>query len=218
MCDIGVYGLAVMGQNFALNMASHGFKVAVCNRSPEKVDTTVQRAQAEGDLPLTGFRDVAGFVNALSVPRKVVILVVAGQAVDDTIALLAEHMEGGDVIIDGGNEWFPNSIRRAKDLEVKRIHFLGMGISGGEEGARSGPSLMPGGPREAYGLIEPIMSKCAAQVNDGPCTAYIGPIGSGNYVKVLNLHLISLTTMFYKNIKLLCCRWYTMVLSTVTCS
>lgn len=186
MADIGVFGLAVMGQNFALNMASHGFKVAVCNRSPEKVDTTVQRAQAEGNLPLTGHKDIKDFVASLSVPRKVVILVVAGKAVDDTIALLAESMEPGDVIIDGGNEWFPNSIRRAKELESKSIHFVGMGISGGEEGARNGPSLMPGGPKEAYDLIEPIMSQCAAQVNDGPCTTYIGPIGSGNYVKMVH--------------------------------
>lgn len=186
MADIGVFGLAVMGQNFALNMASHGFKVAVCNRSPEKVDTTVQRAVQEGNLPLTGQHTVKDFVAALAVPRKVVILVVAGQAVDDTIAQLAEHMQPGDVIIDGGNEWFPNSVRRSKDLESKQIHFIGMGISGGEEGARNGPSLMPGGPKEAYDLIEPIISKCAAQVNDGPCTTYIGPIGSGNYVKMVH--------------------------------
>lgn len=186
MADIGVFGLAVMGQNFALNMASHGFKVAVCNRSSGKVDTTVSRAQAEGNLPLTGFHDVKDFVNGLAVPRKVVILVVAGKAVDDTIAQLAEHMQPGDVIIDGGNEWFPNSVRRAKDLESKRIHFIGMGISGGEEGARNGPSLMPGGPKEAFDLIEPIMSRCAAQVNDGPCTTYIGPVGSGNYVKMVH--------------------------------
>ncbi len=90
------------------------------------------------------------------------------------------------MIIDGGNEWFPNSIRRATTLQQKGIHFIGMGISGGEEGARNGPSLMPGGPREAFDLIEPILSKCAAQVDDGPCTTYIGPIGSGNYVKMVH--------------------------------
>ena len=133
--DIGLYGLAVMGQNFALNMAEHGFKVAVCNRSPGKVDTTVERAKAEGNLPLEGYKDPKEFVASLSKPRKIVILVQAGKPVDATIATLSEHLEPGDVIIDGGNEWYPNTIRRAKELEEKKIHFIGMGISGGEEGA-----------------------------------------------------------------------------------
>lgn len=183
-CDIGLYGLAVMGQNFALNMASHGFKVAVCNRSPSKVDTTVERAKAEGDLPLIGLKDPKDFVSELSKPRKIVILVQAGKPVDLTIEKLSEYMEAGDVIIDGGNEWFPNSIRRSEMLAKKNIMFIGMGISGGEEGARNGPSLMPGGPKEAYDLIAPIITKCAAQVGDEPCTGYCGPIGAGNYVKV----------------------------------
>lgn len=185
-CDVGLYGLAVMGQNFALNMAEHGFKVSVCNRSPSKVDTTVKRAKEEGNLPLEGHKDVKEFIASLSVPRKVVILVMAGKPVDATINLLSEHMEAGDVIIDGGNEWFPNSVRRAEELKPKGIHFIGMGISGGEEGARKGPSLMPGGPREAYDLIEPILTKCAAQVDGEACTGYCGPIGAGNYVKMVH--------------------------------
>lgn len=185
-CDVGLYGLAVMGQNFALNMAEHGFKVSVCNRSPSKVDTTVKRAKEEGNLPLEGHKDVKEFIASLSVPRKVVILVMAGKPVDATIKLLSEHMEAGDVIIDGGNEWFPNSVRRAEELKPKGIHFIGMGISGGEEGARKGPSLMPGGPREAYDLIEPILTKCAAQVDGEACTGYCGPIGAGNYVKMVH--------------------------------
>lgn len=184
--EVGLYGLAVMGQNFALNMASHGFSVAVCNRSPDKVDATVQRAVNEGNLPLAGFKDVASFVGALQRPRKVIILVVAGKPVDDTIAQLATYMEAGDIIVDGGNEWFPNSLRRAQELEPKGIHFVGMGISGGEEGARTGPSLMPGGPREAFDALEPILVKCAAQVDDGACTTYLGPVGSGNYVKMVH--------------------------------
>ncbi|CAM9425464.1 unnamed protein product, partial [Heterosigma akashiwo] len=185
MSQIGLYGLAVMGQNFALNMASHGFSVSVCNRSSGKVDTTVQRAKDEGDLPLKGFHEVKDFIESLEKPRKVILLVMAGKPVDDTIAALKEHMEAGDVIIDGGNEWFPNSVRRAKELEDSGIMFVGMGISGGEEGARNGPSLMPGGPREAYDLLEPIITACAAQV-DGPCTTYLGPVGSGNYVKMVH--------------------------------
>lgn len=200
LADIGLYGLAVMGQNFALNMASHGFTVAVCNRSPSKVlhgaivkyltlvqvDTTVTRAKDEGNLPIVGYKDIKSFVQGLSVPRKIIILVQAGKAVDETIEQLVEHMDTGDAIIDGGNEWYPNSVRRAEALSSKGIHFMGMGISGGEEGARNGPSLMPGGPRVAFDMIEDILTKCAAQVDDGPCTTYIGPIGSGNYVKMVH--------------------------------
>ncbi|KAL9180275.1 hypothetical protein ACHAXT_008245 [Thalassiosira profunda] len=185
-CDVGLYGLAVMGQNFALNMASHGFKVCVGNRSPSKVELTVARAKDEGDLPLVGSSDVEDFVKQLSKPRKVIILVMAGKPVDDTIAKLTQYMEAGDVIVDGGNEWFHNTLRRSKELEAKGIHFVGMGISGGEEGARNGPSLMPGGPKVAYDMIEPIITKCAAQVHDGPCTGYLGPAGAGNYVKMVH--------------------------------
>lgn len=185
-CDIGLFGLAVMGQNFALNMAEHGFKVVVCNRSPDKVDTTVARAKAEGDLPLIGKKLVKDFVAEIKKPRKIVILVQAGKPVDLTIEKLAEFMEEGDIIIDGGNEWFPNSVRRAEELEKKQIMFVGMGISGGEEGARNGPSLMPGGPKEAYDLLEPIITKCAAQVDGEACTGYLGPIGAGNYVKMVH--------------------------------
>lgn len=185
-CDVGLYGLAVMGQNFGLNMASHGFKVCVGNRSAPKVDLTVNRAKAEGNLPLVGSSSPQNFVQQLSKPRKIIILVMAGKPVDETIAVLSKYMEEGDIIVDGGNEWYPNTLRRSKELESKGIHFIGMGISGGEEGARNGPSLMPGGPREAYDMIEPIITKCAAQVNDGACTGYVGPVGSGNYVKMIH--------------------------------
>nr|BAG32441.1 6-phosphogluconate dehydrogenase [Euglena gracilis] len=185
-CDVGLYGLAVMGQNFALNMAEHGFTVAVCNRSPGKVDDTVERAKGEGNLPLLGFKDPKDFVQALKRPRRIVILVQAGKPVDDTIAHLSGFLEAGDLIVDGGNEWFPNSQRRAELLRPKGILFMGMGISGGEEGARKGPSLMPGGEPGAYELMEPIITKCAAQVDDGPCTFNIGPVGSGNYVKMVH--------------------------------
>lgn len=175
-----------MGQNFALNMASHGFKVCVGNRSPAKVELTVNRAKSEGNLPIVGSSDPEEFVKQLSKPRKIILLVMAGKPVDDTIANLSQYLEEGDVIVDGGNEWFHNTIRRSKELEPKGIHFLGMGISGGEEGARNGPSLMPGGPKVAYDMLEPIITKCAAQVNDGPCTGYIGAVGSGNYVKMIH--------------------------------
>ncbi|KAL3823732.1 hypothetical protein ACHAXA_004825 [Cyclostephanos tholiformis] len=185
-CDVGLYGLAVMGQNFALNMASHGFRVCVGNRSPSKVELALSRAREEGDLPLYGSSDVEDFVRQLIKPRRVIILVQAGRPVDDTIALLTRYMEAGDVIIDGGNEWFQNTLRRSRELEGKGLHFVGMGISGGEEGARNGPCLMPGCTRAAYDIVEPILSKCAARVNDGPCSGYVGPVGSGNYVKMVH--------------------------------
>ena len=190
-CDIGLFGLAVMGQNFALNMAEHGFKVSVCNRSPAKVDATVARATSEGKdgepLPLVGHKDMKDFVASLKKPRKLIILVMAGKPVDDTIAALVEAgLEEGDLLIDGGNEWFPNTKRRAEELKPKGILFMGMGISGGEEGARKGPSLMPGGPPGSYEMMEPIITKCSAQVNGEPCTFNIGDVGSGNYVKMIH--------------------------------
>ena len=147
----------------------------------------MERAKAEGDLPIVGTKSPKEFVAQLSKPRKIIILVQAGKPVDLTIEALVEHMEEGDVIVDGGNEWFPNQIRRSEELAKKKIHFIGMGISGGEEGARNGPSLMPGGPKEAYDLIEPIIMKCAAKTSDGEaCTGYCGPIGAGNYVKMVH--------------------------------
>jgi hypothetical protein len=185
--DIGLWGLAVMGQNFALNMASHGFKVIVGNRSKEKINTTVERAKQEGNLPIVGAKNAGEFVARLKKPRKVVILVQAGHPVDETITKLAAYMDPGDLIIDGGNEWFPNSQRRAKYLSTKDIYFIGMGISGGEEGARNGPSLMPGGPKHGYEMVEPILTKCAAQVKEtGSCVSYLGPVGAGNYVKMVH--------------------------------
>jgi len=176
-----------MGQNLALNIADKGFKIAVHNRSPAKVDATIERAKKElKDQNLTGYKSMKDFIGAIRKPRAVIILVKAGKPVDLTIKALVEHMEEGDIIIDGGNEWFPNTVRRAKELEDKKILYMGMGVSGGEEGARNGPSMMPGGPEEAYKRIEPIVTKCAAQVNDGPCVTWIGPGGAGNYVKMVH--------------------------------
>lgn len=167
-------------------MAEHGFKVCVGNRSKSKVDITVKRAKEEGELPLVGSDSIQEFVARLREPRRVIILVQAGSPVDQTIAKLADYMKAGDIIIDGGNEWFPNSIRRSDFLAPKRISFIGMGISGGEEGARNGPSLMPGGPKEAYAQIEDIVAKCAAQVKrSGPCVGYLGPIGAVSTSRVL---------------------------------
>lgn len=188
MADIGLVGLGVMGQNLALNIAEKGFSISVYNRTTSKVDDTVEKAKQEGagKFQLHGYHTPQEFVASLARPRKVIMLVMAGSPVDQTIAALKQYMEKGDIIIDGGNEWYKNTERRSKELEPTGIHYMGMGVSGGEEGARHGPSLMPGGPREAFEAIKPIVEKIAAQVDDGPCVTYIGPGGSGNYVKMIH--------------------------------
>nr|CAD1845148.1 unnamed protein product [Ananas comosus var. bracteatus] len=171
---IGLAGLAVMGQNLALNIAEKGFPISVYNRTTSKVDETVERAKLEGNLPVYGFHDPASFVNSIQKPRVIIMLVKAGAPVDQTIATLSAHMEKGDCIIDGGNEWYENTERREKAMAKLGLLYLGMGVSGGEEGARHGPSLMPGGSYDAYKNIEDILLKVAAQVPDsGPCVTYI---------------------------------------------
>ncbi|CAL9767527.1 unnamed protein product [Musa acuminata subsp. burmannicoides] len=184
---IGLAGLAVMGQNLALNIAEKGFPISVYNRTTSKVDETVERAKREGNLPVYGFHDPASFVDSIQKPRVIIMLVKAGAPVDQTIATLSSHMEKGDCIIDGGNEWYENTERREKAMAELGLLYLGMGVSGGEEGARNGPSLMPGGSYEAYKYIEDILLKVAAQVPDsGPCVTYIGKGGSGNFVKMIH--------------------------------
>ncbi|KAK1436155.1 hypothetical protein QVD17_01931 [Tagetes erecta] len=186
LSNIGLAGLAVMGQNLALNIAEKGFPISVYNRTTSKVDETLDRAHNEGHLPLTGHYTPRDFVLSIQKPRSVIILVKAGAPVDQTIAALSAHMEPGDTIIDGGNEWYENTERRIVEAESKGLLYLGMGVSGGEEGARNGPSLMPGGSFEAYNNIKNIVEKVAAQVEDGPCVTYIGEGGSGNFVKMVH--------------------------------
>ncbi|KAH7623365.1 hypothetical protein Ndes2526B_g01795 [Nannochloris sp. 'desiccata'] len=184
---IGLIGLAVMGQNLALNVAEKGFKISVYNRSGDKTDAAVARAQKEGlGDNLFGYKDLGEFVKSLEKPRRVIILVKAGAPVDSTIAGLTEHMEPGDIIIDGGNEWYENTERRQAALKEKGIIEIGMGVSGGEEGARRGPAMMPGGDAEAYKYLQPIVEKVAAQTEDGACVTYVGPGGAGNYVKMIH--------------------------------
>lgn len=175
-----------MGQNLALNVAEKGFPISVYNRTTSKVDDTLVRAKDEGNLPLTGYYNPKDFILSIQRPRSVVLLVKAGAPVDQTIATLSEYLEPGDAIIDGGNEWYENTERRIRDAENQGILYLGMGVSGGEEGARNGPSLMPGGSHEAYKNVEHILMKIAAQVNDGPCVTYIGAGGAGNFVKMVH--------------------------------
>lgn len=184
---IGLVGLAVMGQNLALNVAEKGFNISVYNRSGEKTDAAVARAQKEGvGSRLHGFHELKDFVASLERPRRIIILVKAGAPVDQTIEQLTQFLEPGDIIIDGGNEWYENTERRQKALAAKGIFHIGMGVSGGEEGARHGPAMMPGGDKGAYAHLEPIVEKVAAQTDDGACVMYIGPGGAGNYVKMVH--------------------------------
>jgi 6-phosphogluconate dehydrogenase len=183
-CDIGLIGLAVMGENLVLNMESKGFSVAVFNRTTEVTDKFAAGRAKGKDIQPT--RSIEEFVGALKKPRKAQIMVKAGAPVDAVIGQLAPLFDKGDVIIDGGNSLFTDTQRRCKELEGKGIHFVGMGVCGGEEGALKGPSLMPGGPRESWEIIAPIYRKIAAQVDGEPCCRYMGPDGAGHYVKMVH--------------------------------
>jgi 6-phosphogluconate dehydrogenase len=182
--DIGLIGLAVMGENLVLNMESKGFSVAVFNRTTavtEKFVTT--RGKGKNIIPT---KTVEELVGALKSPRKVMMMIKAGNPVDQVIGEVAPLLKKGDVLIDGGNSLFTDTQRRFHDLEGKGIHYVGCGVSGGEEGALKGPSLMPGGSRDSYDLIAPIFRKIAAQVDGEPCCRYMGPDGAGHYVKMVH--------------------------------
>lgn len=182
--QIGVIGLAVMGKNLALNIESRGYSVAVFNRSPEKTEAFLNE-EAKGKN-FVGSTTIEKFVQSLEKPRKIMLMVKAGPATDATIESLKPHLEKGDILIDGGNTLFEDTIRRNKSLSESGIHFIGTGVSGGEEGALKGPSIMPGGQKEAYDLVAPIFEAIAAKVDDDSCTTYIGPDGAGHYVKMVH--------------------------------
>jgi len=183
--DIGLIGLAVMGENLVLNMESKGFSVAVYNRTVSKVDDFV--AGRGAGKKITGARSLAELAASLSSPRKVMIMVKAGQAVDDTINQLLPHLAKGDIVIDGGNSNYQDTIRRTKELEAKGFLFVGSGVSGGEEGALTGPSMMPGGSAAAWPYVKPIFQAIAAKVEDGsPCCDWVGSDGAGHFVKMVH--------------------------------
>lgn len=201
--DIGLIGLAVMGQNLALNIADHGFRISVYNRTTSKMEEFVSR---NPDTPggLVGEATLEGFVKSLKRPRKIIILVQAGGPTDKVIESLVPLLEEGDIIVDGGNAKWTDTIRREKDLTARKLRFVGSGVSGGEEGARFGPSMMPGGTPEAWEHLKPIWEAVSAKVDPDtgrplegaapgkpveggfPCTAYIGPDGAGHYVKMVH--------------------------------
>ena len=182
--NFGLTGLAVMGQNLARNVAHKGFSIAVHNRTAEKTYKFMAEHGQEGAL--VGSKSTADFVNSLQSPRSIMIMVKAGQPVDDVIAELTPLLAKGDLLIDGGNSLFSDTQRRVAELSPKGILFLGTGVSGGEEGALNGPSIMPGGSREAYKIVEPIFTKIAAQVDGVPCCTYIGDGGAGHFVKMVH--------------------------------
>ena len=183
--DIGLVGLAVMGENLVLNMESHGFTVAVFNRTIDKVDNFINGRGK--DKKVIGCHSIEDLIGNLKSPRKIMLMVKAGKPVDDFIELLIPHMDKGDIIIDGGNSHFPDTIRRTKYLENKGFLFIGTGVSGGEEGALKGPSIMPGGSPEAWPFVKPIFQSIAAKVEDGtPCCDWVGENGAGHFVKMVH--------------------------------
>lgn len=183
--DIGLIGLAVMGENLVLNMERNGFTVAVYNRTTEKVDNFINGRGKEKNI--IGCHSIEELVASLKTPRKVMLMVKAGKPVDDFIELLIPHLEKGDIIIDGGNSHFPDSTRRTKYLEEKGFLFIGTGVSGGEEGALNGPSIMPGGSPKAWEYVKPIFQSIAAKVEDGtPCCDWVGENGAGHFVKMVH--------------------------------
>ena len=195
--DIGLIGLAVMGENLVLNMESKGFRVSVYNRTVEKVDKFVQGRGK--DKNIFGARSLEEFVSSLKSPRKVFLMVKAGQAVDDFIEKLIPVLDPGDVIIDGGNTHFPDTARRTAYVESKGLLYIGTGVSGGEEGALKGPSMMPGGSPAAWPLVKPIFQSICAKVENGqPCCDWVGEGGAGHFVKMVH------NGIEYGDIQLIC--------------
>ena len=199
--DIGLWGLAVMGENLVLNMESKGFTVAVFNRTTEKTKAFAAKTEGKNIVPAYKIKD---FVASLERPRRVMIMVKAGRPVDMVIEQLLPFMDKGDIFIDGGNSHYPDTIRRCKELGEKGFLYIGTGVSGGEEGALKGPSIMPGGSREAYAPVEGIFRKISAQVGGEPCCTYIGDDGAGHYVKMVH------NGIEYGDMQLICEAYYLM--------
>ena len=183
LADFGVIGLGVMGQNLALNVDDHGHSVSVWNLEPEWVDKFVQK---NAPRKITGTKDLKQFVSSLERPRRILMMIKAGDPVDQMLGKLAPLLEQDDIVIDGGNSWFKDTQRREQEMRKYGVKFFGMGVSGGEEGARNGPSLMPGGARESYERMKPILEAISAKTDSGPCVTYVGPDGAGHFVKMVH--------------------------------
>ncbi|MDR5615874.1 NADP-dependent phosphogluconate dehydrogenase [Arsenophonus sp.] len=181
--QIGVVGMAVMGRNLALNIESRGYSVSIFNRSKEKTDEVIAENPGRKLIPC---HTIEEFVDSLEKPRRILLMVKAGEATDKTIASLTPYLDKGDILIDGGNTYFQDTIRRNQELSAQGFNFIGTGVSGGEEGALKGPSIMPGGQKQAYDLVAPILQQIAAKADGEPCVSYIGPDGAGHYVKMVH--------------------------------
>src|ERR1700743_3697456 len=199
----GMIGLGTMGRSLLLNMADHGYAVAGHDKDAGKVASLNEEGK---DEDVQGFGDVKEFIQSLTTPRAIMMLVPAGKPVDSVINELSPLLEKGDILIDGGNSHFTDTNRRVEELEAKGLHFFGMGVSGGEEGARRGPSMMPGGDKDAYAVMKPIFEAIAAKVDGVPCVTYIGPGASGHFVKMVHngieygiMQLIAETYQIMKN-------------------
>lgn len=203
--QMGVIGLGVMGMNLALNIEDNDFSVAVYDYWTDRTDDFLKNEAQNKQI--IGAKTIEQFVQSLEKPRKILMMVKAGETTDDVIQSLIPHLDADDIIIDGGNTFFGDTNRRMQELQQSGIHFIGVGVSGGEEGARFGPSLMPGGVREAYEKVEPILTAIAAKVDGTPCTAYMGSEGAGHYVKMVHngieygdMQLISEAYFFMKHV------------------
>jgi len=181
--QFGMIGLGVMGENLALNIEEHGFPVAVWNLETEKVDEFVSKNRGK---KFTGTKTFQDFTKALTRPRRIMMMIKAGSPVDQTLEKIMPLLERGDVVIDGGNSWFKDTQERTKRMESKGFHFVGSGVSGGEEGARHGPSLMPGGSQESWKAIQPVFEAIAAKSDSGACVTHVGPDGAGHFVKMVH--------------------------------
>jgi 6-phosphogluconate dehydrogenase len=183
LASFGMIGLGVMGENLALNIEEHGFPVAVWNLEGEWIDRFVAKNPGK---KIIGNKDLTAFVQSIERPRRIMMMIKAGTPVDMTIEKLAPLLDEGDVVIDGGNSWFKDTQRRTRELEAKGLHFVGSGVSGGEEGARYGPSLMPGGSEKSWQAIRNVFEAIAAKSDSGPCVTHVGPDGAGHYVKMVH--------------------------------
>ncbi|URJ24309.1 NADP-dependent phosphogluconate dehydrogenase [Candidatus Blochmanniella camponoti] len=201
---IGIIGMGVMGRNLALNIESKGYCVAIYNRSKDKTDAVVTTNPKKNIIPCYSIEE---FVLSLNKPRFIFLMITSGTHIDNVIKILSSYMNPGDILIDGGNSFYKDTMRRNLELSKQGINFIGTGISGGEEGALKGPSIMPGGQIDAYKMVESVLKKIAARVNDETCVAYIGPNGSGHYVKMIHngieygdMQIIAEIYFFIKNI------------------
>ncbi|WP_148347780.1 NADP-dependent phosphogluconate dehydrogenase [Bacillus rubiinfantis] len=199
--QIGVVGVGVMGRSLALNFESKGFSVAIYDLSKEKVDEILEHHKGKN---IIGTADISEFIQSLERPRKILLMVNAGIITDKAIESLLPYLEEGDILIDGGNTFFEDTIRRNRELAERGIHFIGAGVSGGEEGALKGPAIMPSGQKEAYDIVAPLLTAISAQVNGEPCCTYIGPNGAGHYVKMVH------NGIEYGDIQLICESYHVM--------